>query len=561
MLVWLLLRPPCLALALFLGWLRDRRLGRAGILELRLGRHEAGSISVARLADFEEAASSERVRGILIHMDALGMGWACLQEWQAVLERLKDQGKLLVTWVESPSTAAYGLASVADRVVMPPLGEVGLVGVAGRLRFLGGVLEHLGLDFEIEAAGEYKSYGESFTRSYASPENREATRALVDDLHQGVLETVARHRRLTEEEVQALVERAPLTADEALEAGLVDEIGYSDVLEDWLEEQLDAKPVRLSARMATRVQGWIRMLESVGAGNPQIAVVHLKGPVVGSGGRNRGRQVIEPRGTLQALRALREQDKVKAVVLAVDSPGGSALSSDLIWREVELLTRSKPVVACFGDTAASGGYYLAASASEIIARPGTLTGSIGVVGGKLVTGKALARAGVHTEWVGTGPNAALYTPDRPFTPAQKARFRAVLQRTYETFIQRVAAGRRCPEESVEPVARGRVWTGTAALGHGLIDGLGGLAEALLRARRLAGLRPGAPWRRIDIALRPHRSLVSRLVPELAQLQAMIPRLPAAVQLLADHPGEPLALSAVGVEFEGLDVGESPVSIG
>ncbi len=548
-LAWLLLRPPALVLAWLLAWQQGRRLGRSGVLELRLGRADGDGVDLDRLADFEAAASRPRVRGVLIHLDALGMGWAGLQEWQAVLERLKDQGKLLVAWVEAPSTAAYTLAAVADRVVLPPLGEVGLVGVAGQLRFLGGALSRLGLDFELEAAGEYKSYGESFTRTYATAENREATRALVDGLHQEVLETVARHRRLSVAEVQALVERAPLTAEEAVEAGLADEIAYEDGLETWLEAQLDAKPRRVGARGATRVQGWIRWLEAVGAGEPIVTVVHLTGAVVVSDRGQRGRSVIASRATVPVLKALREDERVKAVVLAVDSPGGSALASDLIWREVELLKRTKPVVAWFGDTAASGGYYLAAAASEIIARPGTLTGSIGVVGGKLVVGKALAQVGVHSEWVGAGPNAALYNPDRAFTPSQRARFRAVLQRTYDTFIQRVAAGRRRPEAAVEPFARGRVWTGRAALEHGLVDALGGLAEALLRARRLAGLTPGSGWRRSDISFRPRRSVLSRLAPGLLRLSSLVPELPPAAQLLRDHPCEPLALCGLTLDLD------------
>jgi protease IV len=550
-LAWLLVRPPCLVLAWSLEIVQRRRLGRAGILELHLGRHEREGVALDRLADFETAARHPRVRGVLLHLDTPALGWAGLQEWQAVLERLKDQGKLLVAWVEAPTTAAYTLASVCDRIVLPPLGEVGLVGVAGQLRFLGGALNRLGLAFELEAAGEYKSYGESFTRTYATPENREATRALIDGLHQEVLETVARHRLMTVAEVQALVERAPLTAEEALEAGLVDEIAYEDGLNDWLAEQLDCKPRRVSARSATRLHGWIRALESVGAGEPLVVVVHLRGAVVISDKGHRGRTVIASRATVPALEQLREDPRVKAVVLAVDSPGGSALASDLIWREVELLTRSKPVVAWFGDTAASGGYYLAAAASEILARPSTLTGSIGVVGGKLVVGKALATVGVHSEWVGAGPNAALYNPDRPFTPSQRERFRKVLQRTYDTFVQRVAAGRRRPEAAVEPFARGRVWTGRAALEHGLVDALGGLSDAILRARRLSGLTPGAPWRRMDLSFRPRRNLVSRLAPELLQLQALVPQLPLEAQLLSDHPGEPLALSGLSLTFEGL----------
>ncbi len=550
----LLLRPPLLALAWLLVWLRGRRLGRTGVLVLRLGRRDRESLPLGRLADLEAVAVSERVRAIVVYIDGLSGGWAGLQEWRAALERLKDQGKHVAVWVEQPGTAAYSLACIGDHVVMPPLGELALVGVAGRLSFFGGALERHGVRFELEAAGEYKSYGETFTRTHPTPENREAVRALVEDLHDGVLEGIHRHRGLEREHLQALVEQAPLTADEALEAGLIDQIGFEEVLDEWLTEKLDGEPRRLSARSATRVQGWVRTLESALSGEPVIAVVHLKGPVVMDDRATRGRQAISARRTVPDLKALRERDRVRAVVLAVDSPGGSALASDLIWREVELLNRAKPVVACFGDTAASGGYYLAAAASEIVARPGTLTGSIGVVGGKMVVGPALGRHGVHAEWVAAGPNASIHASDRPFSPEQRQRFRAVLRRTYELFIQRVAAGRRRPEEAVEPYARGRVWTGRAAVEHGLVDHLGGLADALVRARRLAGLSPAQPWRRTDLEHKPRTSMLGRLVPELARLRALgswglaIPGLSPEAQLLADHPGQPLALAPVGVEF-------------
>ncbi len=280
---------------------------------------------------------------------------------------------------------------------------------------------------------------------------------------------------------------APISAEEARALGLVDGVAFPDQVHAALEELLGGEQRVVPLR---RVSFWLnveRWLARIGTRSERVAVVHLEGavthgvePSAGSGPR------IEAERVVPALEALREDDCVKAVVLYVDSPGGSALASDLIARSVVRLQAAKPVISVFGDVAASGGYYIAAPSAELIAQEGTLTGSIGVVGGKLVYGEAAERLGVSSEAIVAGPNATIFSPWEPFTPAQRARFRQSLERIYARFVQVVAAGRKAPIESIERVAQGRVWTGRQALGHGLVDRIGGLDLAVRRARELAG---------------------------------------------------------------------------
>ena len=239
------------------------------------------------------------------------------------------------------------------------------------------------------------------------------------------------------------------------------------------------------------------------------------------------------------------------MVIAIDSPGGSAMASDIIWRSVELLKREKPVVAALGNVAASGGYYIASGASEIIARPSTLTGSIGVVGGKLVLGPALGKLGVSTHVIARGKNVGVDSVWKPFDDEQRARFRARLKSTYDLFLRRVSAGRRKPVSAIEPVAEGRVWTGRDAESGGLVDHLGGLEHAMARARQMAGLRTAQEWRRLDVVVQPQggrlQQFVRRMVSEGAGIRYAEGPL-SALEVLANHPDEAMALMPMEIDL-------------
>ncbi|MEY3214002.1 MAG: hypothetical protein RIT28_4483 [Pseudomonadota bacterium] len=553
----LLLRPPLVGLSwLVTAWLRWR-VGARGMLELRLD----DQLKPPHLAAYEveRACRASGARGLILELGPLGWGWGALDEWRMMLLRLRQDGLLLIAKADGLDNRQLYLASACDRVVVSPPAEVSAVGVSSHSTFFGVALERLGLRFDVEAAGAYKSFGETFTRRGPSAESREATARLVDDLHEHFVARVAEGRRLHPDQVQAILDHAPMSAPEAKDAGLIDEVGYDDALDPLLESLLGEDFDRKDAGWAAWLSGWAKTLGEVLSSEPRVVVLHLEGGItMGEESQSRGR--IAPTELVPILRALRDDDRVAAVVMCVNSPGGSALASDLIWREVELLHRQRPVIALFGDVSASGGYYIAAGCDDIIATPGTLTGSIGVVGGKLVTGAALGGLGVYTSVYSRSQGAELYGTERPFDERERARFRARLSATYALFLERVSAGRRRPVEQLEPYAQGRVWSGVSALRLGLVDGLGGIVQAMERARFRAGLRPTEPVRRVDVVVRPPRPFYARFLPEgilgradatqqLVALAALIGvRLPEAALRMLRAPDEPLAVMPEEIEL-------------
>ncbi len=554
-----LTRPPCWLSARTLDLILERRLGPRGVLELRLD-HRLRPLPALRA--LEDVAAHPSVRGLVLHIRDIHWGWAVLAEWREALARLRAAGLLVIATVEATGNGGYYLASAADRVLMAASGELGVVGVGAALSFFGPALEKLGVQFDVVAAGAYKSFGEQFTRSGPSPENREAMEALVETLHRELVRGIAEGRGLGPEVVQGLIDRAPLRADEALEAGLVDALGWDDSLDALLEELLGDEARRIGAGFAARLDRWARRLDALFDGAPAVAVLHLEGGVVMGDQPQSGRAAISARDVPPVLAQLAEQPEVKAVVLSIDSPGGSALASDIIWRSVELLKREKPVVASLSNVAASGGYYIAAGASEVVARPNTMTGSIGVVGGKLVLGRALEKLGVSTTVIARGRNVGVEGVWEPFDDRQRARFRERLRATYALFLRRVSAGRRRPVSAIAPHAEGRVWSGSDARDRGLVDHLGGLDYALRRARVLAGLRSGQDWRRLDIVIRPPGSRLMNLLRRAtsegrgAGLLSPRPERSSSLEILAGSPDQPLALFPAELD---LGAGRSPLA--
>ncbi|MBW2255183.1 MAG: S49 family peptidase, partial [Deltaproteobacteria bacterium] len=459
--------------------------GPRAILELQIRTWDEVGVRYQVLKRLRRLAYDPTVAGVFLRIDAAPGSWAACQDLRAVLERIRAAGKAVYAFLETPGNAAIWVAAGVDRVFLVPTAEVGLVGVGVELTFLGEALKRLGIEPDFEAAGAYKSFGEPYTRTHASPENQEAVRVLVEDMQEQLVEGIASGRGLSAEEVHDLLARAPIPAADAVEAGLVDQAAYEDEAREWIEEHHGSKTHFVKFGAWARRDLVLEWVEHWGDDDKQIAILHLQGPIVVDD--KTPAHTIRARQVVPLLRHLRDNEDVEAVVLHINSPGGSALASDIIWREVDLLRREKPVVASFEDVAASGGYYLAAPAVEIIARPGTLTGSIGVFGGKLVMGRAMRQLGVHTQGISSSPNANLFSASRPFTDDQRTRFRSSLQRFYDGFIDRVASGRRQPADVIEPHCRGRVWTGRLALRHGLVDRSGDLFEAVERARVLAGL--------------------------------------------------------------------------
>ncbi len=490
----------------------------------------------------------DHVAAVLLRLREPPGGWATVQDLRQAVIELRQKGKKVYAYLESPGNALVAIASVCDRVFALPTGELGLVGIGVELTFFGAALHRLGVTPDFEAAGAYKAFGEPFTRSFPSPANQEATTELVADLHDQLLNAIAEGRGRPVDAVRELFARAPLSAADAKEAGLVDELLYPDQLEPWLEEHHGkGTSLRGFTSWARRRRG-LEILRALGESGPRVAVVHLEGNItVDAGSRSLAARAVTP-----LLEALRESDRVVAVVLHVNSPGGSALASDLMWREVDLLAKVKPVVASFADVAASGGVYLAAPAREIFVRAGTLTGSIGVFGGKLVVADGLRQLGVHSHPVVGAPNAAVFSASRPFTDDQRARFRQSLQRFYDGFVQRVADGRKKDVAVLEPHCRGRVWSGRAAVDRGLAERVGDLDAAVARARELAGLAPGR-GRRVDVDGRGEpplgrlaRMLLPRLVPG-AFLRVAERWWSPSLELVVTLQGQPLALLPFDLE--------------
>jgi protease-4 len=393
---------------------------------------------------------------------------------------------------------------------MQPSGTVGLIGFASNATFLRDALDKAGIEAEFVAKGEYKSAANLFTEGGFTDSHREAVTRMLESLQGQVWEAIAGSRDIDPGGLDALADRAPLLRDDAVASGLVDRIGFRDEAHARIAELVgveddspESKPPRLNL---VRYAGASRPrltppLPSVPGRKPKpsLAVVTLEGPIVNGRG---GRQFL-PIGSSSAggdtiaaaLRTAAADDSVSAIVLRVESPGGSVTASETIWREVtRARDRGKPVVVSMGSVAASGGYYVAMNADAIVANPATITGSIGVITGKLVVRDLKERLGVASDAVRTNANADAWSIDTPFTPEQRAHREAEADLFYADFVERVAQGRNLTTEAVDAVARGRIWTGADALERGLVDELGGLRTAVRRAKILAGLDEDADVR-------------------------------------------------------------------
>ena len=445
------------------------------------------------LKALHEAADDPAVLGLVAKVGG-ALPWAAMQELRLGVEAFTASGKPAVAWAETfgevGDTAAYVLATAFPTVWLQPGGGVGLLGVGVVTTFLRGALDKLGVVAEFEQRHEYKNAVNGFVERELTPEHRESLESLTASLQAEAVERIAVGRDMTPERVQSLVDTGPRTASEALEAGLVDELGYRDHVYAAVRSQVGEKAELLFAdRWSPRRTPKLPVRK-----RGHVALVQARGNI--AGGRTRrgpmGRQLGSDSVSAE-LRAALADDAVKAVVLHIDSPGGSAVASDTIWREVCRVKESgRPVVVSMGGLAASGGYYIAAPADVIVALPGTLTGSIGVFGGKFVVTELLERAGITSAEVDQGAHAGMFSARRGFSEDERERLAVTIDAIYDDFVAKVAAGRGRSVTEIEAVARGRVWTGRDALENGLVDELGGLRDAVRIARSRADLPDDAP---------------------------------------------------------------------
>ncbi|UDM34062.1 signal peptide peptidase SppA [Mycobacterium ulcerans] len=414
-----------------------------------------------------------------------------------------------VAWAETyPGTLSYYLATAFREIWMQPSGEAGLIGFASNAMFLCDALDKVGIEAQFVARGEYKSAADLFTEDGYTDANREAVTRMLESLQDQAWHAVAQSRQIDAGVLDELADKAPLLRDEALSSGLIDRIGFRDEayariaelarVEGVSPESIDTAD-KLPRMHLARYAGIARPrlappVPSIPGrrGKPTIAVVSVEGPIVNGRGGPQGLP-LGPSSAggdtiASALGETAADDEVSAIVLRVDSPGGSVTASETIWREVQRARdRGKSVVASMGSIAASGGYYVSMGADAIVANPGTITGSIGVITGKLVVRDLKDRLGVGSETLRTNANADAWSIDAPFTDEQRARREAEADMFYTDFAERVARGRNLRTEDVDAVARGRVWTGADALERGLVDELGGFRTAVPRAKVLAGL--------------------------------------------------------------------------
>ena len=448
--------------------------------------------------------TDDEIAGVVFKIEDVSIGRATLQEIRSKLHEFRAAGKETIGYLEGGGNAEYLLAATMDRVVLMPVGSLNLTGLRAEIMFYKGLLDKLDIQADMLAMGKYKSGVEPYMRDGMSDAFRESMATLLDDLYGQLLNHIAESREgITAESASDLMDRGPFTAKEALQEKLVDALQYYDELLTALKAASENEDVQIvepgseRKRKVPDMNSFAGLMQLFSMLNPpqrsqpisenQIALIYANGPILPSvESLFASMPVITPDELKEAFEKARTDDSVQAVVLRIDSPGGSALASDLIWREVMLTQREKPVVVSMGDVAASGGYYIAMAAGTIVAHPSTLTGSIGVFGGKLNMKGLYNKVGLTKEIITYGQNSTLYSDYGGFTPTERERVEKMMETIYEDFVGKAATGRNKSFAEIDEIAQGRVWTGQQAKALGLVDELGGLDTALSIAKEQAG---------------------------------------------------------------------------
>ena len=437
---------------------------------------------------FKKAKVDKRIKVILLDVNMSGVGWGKAEELRDAITDFRSSGKPVYAYMEFGLNKEYYIATACDKIVVPPPGELFINGLAADVMFFRGSLDKLGIYPDIYQIGKYKSAGDMFTQKQMTDAHREYINSLLDDLYNRYVNAIAQARHKTPEEVRTLIDNAPYNAAKAKEAGLIDESTYHDDLEKQLKKSLgykDSDPFTLVKGSDYRDIS----PESLGLNKGErVAVIYATGDIGSGSSENSpsGEQSIGSDTVAKALNDAAADKSIKAIILRVDSPGGSGLASDIIWHAVEAANQKKPVVVSMSDVAASGGYYISASASKIVAQPSTITGSIGVVAGKPVLRGFYDWLGISNEYVLRGKTAGMFRETEKFSDEERAKFEDWIKTTYyQDFVPKVAKGRHKDPQSVDAVGQGRVWTGAQAKERGLVDEFGGLDRAIELAKQLA----------------------------------------------------------------------------
>jgi len=438
------------------------------------------------LKNIKKAAKDENISGILLNLTSISAGGATMEEIRNALIEFKTSKKFIYAYGEDMSQGAYYLASVADKIYLHPEGGIDFKGFHAELMFFKGTLEKLEVEAQVIRHGKFKSAVEPFINDKMSPENKEQVRTLIQTFWNNFLTNISSQRKKSIEKLQlAADEFSSRNAEGALKVGLVDSLAYYDQVEAVVnsvsggEQDKNMKLISLKKYDKVFVKGMTEI------STDKIAVIYASGDIVSGTGSD---DQIGSDKMAETIRKARLDDKIKAIVLRVNSPGGSAMASDVIWREVTLAKKAKPMVVSMGDYAASGGYYIACAADSIVAQPNTLTGSIGVFG-LLINAQKLFnnKLGITFDTVKTGRFADIGTISRRLSADERDLIQMQIEKIYSTFITHVAEGRKMTTEFVDSIGQGRIWSGTDALRLGLIDKIGGVDDAIAIASRMAKL--------------------------------------------------------------------------
>lgn len=451
------------------------------------------------LAQLRKAKVDKRIAAVMLDIDGSGAGWAKAEEIRGAIEDFRTSGKPVYAYMETGFNKDYYIATACDKIFVPPPGELFTIGLAADVMFFRGSLDKLGIYPDMYQIGKYKSAGDMFTQKEMTPAHREFINSLLDDLYGRYVEGIAKARNKTPDDIRKLIDNAPYNATQAKDAGLIDGAAYHDEVEKELKKRLGVKD---SDELHIARAGDYRQIsqESLGLNKGErVAVVYAAGDIVSgkSAFGGAGEETIGSDSLVRELNQVRDDKTIKAVVLRIDSPGGSGLASDIIWRAIESLKEKKPVVVSMSDVAASGGYYIACNANKIVAEPSTITGSIGVVGGKPVIKGFYDWIGVSNEYVLRGANAGMFRESEKFSDTERKKFEELIKTTYyDQFVPKVAKGRGKNAEYIDSIGQGRVWTGRQGKDNGLVDEYGGLDKAIEVAKQLANIPAGQSVQRV-----------------------------------------------------------------
>src|SRR5436190_3832418 len=438
---------------------------------------DRNAITVANVwGILRRAAADTRIKALVIEPGGLEIGWAKLQELRADIESFKKSGKPVIAYLRSPGTREYYLATACNKIYMTPEDMLNLKGMRFEMMYYKKTLDKLGVGVQVEHAWKYKDFGDMFTRTNMSPETKEVLNSVLDELFGNLVQAIATGRKKTPEQVRAIIDEGPFISAQVVPKGLVDEVRFEDQMFGELKTMLKGSEVKKITS-----QKYMRALESEG-GDSKNRIAFL----VGQGGITRGNpddtglsdEGITSQGFDRLLRQVANDAQIKGVIVRIDSPGGEVTASDEIWREMMLLRQKKPLVISMSDTAASGGYYIAMTGDPILAYPGTLTGSIGVVFGKPNLHGLYDKLGITKDAIERGKHAGIDSDYTPLTPEERETLRAGIDESYQDFVGKVASARHRKFEEIEPLAQGRVWLGSQAKERGLVDEIGGIDKAI-----------------------------------------------------------------------------------